>query len=705
MKVRHRHGATLGLIAVCVLFVIVIGFAFYFLAKFMGAGREATNAGDAGCLNVAKQLMRHPGRDAASFPNPDVRTNFEVYSDELPGGIRRLNLLTYNRCFSHAAFVLNNARELGTTTSAIHARQVCAALHDVGRELRIETGSRGSPGPSISGFFNNIATANNTKMLNGNSVTLAAARYDIGFARRGQSANVYFNPAVSVGLSGGVPINTGGGGYIGNPSLRYIAGYAPLSVTLAATGERLSISAVPVGPVYGPHLIPQSELNSSNSDVFAVGIPAGALPANCVATTGRVREPKTGQFIDAVASAIVGCQYPGNAHQFQFDMQYGYLKFVNGPAVPIPAVPISNAENDIFNNELAAGIAYQALPSSDVLFTDRPNWGGPNGWNAWASYNAGTGPRPNYEISKRLIKKNDGSTNPTLEDLRELRAVNTFCLNTHFPGRPDCERLVELFKAGFERWGSYDEGYGSDRFTSLEKWKLALAAARNRSDSAVTVLAPTDPSGVKLFDHNEAYAGTTTGIPNTVALNFGRAASPMQYLEMIDQMPIPASGCATTTIFKEIYKRCNQIKPGITPEAVRNVLRYGQESRGLRSVLLPLGGELYLFREGNNLVMRPTAPDWITPSTTPDGTPIRCGYPYDVVFNYVNTRRRPGSRYAGIGDLGFHRAPFDGAPSAPGQSTCRDMVTQNLCSGYQHLLGVWEFDQTCSGGGEFSQPN
>jgi hypothetical protein len=51
---RRRKGATLGLVASCVLVIIVLGMGVFFLAKLFGGGREVANATDAGTLSIAK---------------------------------------------------------------------------------------------------------------------------------------------------------------------------------------------------------------------------------------------------------------------------------------------------------------------------------------------------------------------------------------------------------------------------------------------------------------------------------------------------------------------------------------------------------------------------------------------------------------------------------------------------------------------------
>src|ERR1700678_2804327 len=56
-NMRRRRGAVLGLVAACTLVFVVLGIAFFFLAKIMGGGREVAHTTDSGILNVCKQAL------------------------------------------------------------------------------------------------------------------------------------------------------------------------------------------------------------------------------------------------------------------------------------------------------------------------------------------------------------------------------------------------------------------------------------------------------------------------------------------------------------------------------------------------------------------------------------------------------------------------------------------------------------------------
>jgi len=104
---RRRKGATLGLVAICVLVIIVIGVGVYFLTKILSGGRETANATDAGTLNVSKNAIKTPTVSAAG-------TDFDKLGGD-PGAppTDQINLLTYNRCVAQAMMVAWNASTQG----------------------------------------------------------------------------------------------------------------------------------------------------------------------------------------------------------------------------------------------------------------------------------------------------------------------------------------------------------------------------------------------------------------------------------------------------------------------------------------------------------------------------------------------------------------------------------------------------------------
>src|SRR5277367_79696 len=56
MKLRHKRGGTLGLVAAVALMLVFVGFCIYWVAQILGGGKQVANATDAGAITAAKEL-------------------------------------------------------------------------------------------------------------------------------------------------------------------------------------------------------------------------------------------------------------------------------------------------------------------------------------------------------------------------------------------------------------------------------------------------------------------------------------------------------------------------------------------------------------------------------------------------------------------------------------------------------------------------
>ena len=142
MKPRRRKGATLGLVAVSLLVIIVIGVGCYFLIKLCGGGREVGNSTDAGTLNVAKYALRS---SLASAPIPSDATGYQFFAgcadpnlkDASGNPIQAISLFTYNRCVAQALLMAINRRSTRCCPTAVaHANQVFSQLQTIGTDAQ-----------------------------------------------------------------------------------------------------------------------------------------------------------------------------------------------------------------------------------------------------------------------------------------------------------------------------------------------------------------------------------------------------------------------------------------------------------------------------------------------------------------------------------------------------------------------------------------
>ena len=334
----------LAMIAVLVLVIGVIGIAFFILTRMLGGGRELANATDAGAINVAKNALTHPSKSALAFDNQDIATNFAV----VIGKPDDINLLNYNKLVAHATLVALLAREENTADSAKNARKLFNALNDVGQFLQKQLTNPQFMEP----FFQQIADANNTKMLGKNRINLG--KYGVSYMKRGTATNVDLDEIVLKAANAEkdfpeVEIPGGPGG-----KHKYFAGYKPVSVFLPVSGETLTFIGVPLGPNDRTHLVDTTGFENTRKDDIAVGqgnppYPGNTLPPNAFQSQGATLENQTKKVAGAVASAIVGSLDKGS----KLAMPYGYIEIKNGPSAPGPQGSMALQRKDIFCHALS----------------------------------------------------------------------------------------------------------------------------------------------------------------------------------------------------------------------------------------------------------------------------------------------------------------------------------------------------------------
>ncbi len=403
---RRRKGSTLGLVAICVLVIIVIGIAVYFLTKIMSGGREVANTTDAGTLNTAKQMLKIA---VAPETAPYDFTNY-VY----PANAGGITLLTYNRTVAAALLIAINADKIGGTAPA-NAAQVAAEVNKMGDALTAKL--------TASSTFSDLK--NNTRMWGNNGVSGQVADAAWMKSQDPGATNVYFNTnsldgfAIPTSPTKFAPLNAAPGG-VQNPG-KYMAGYKPINLP---TGQVLF--GTPVMPQQAPHLV-------SLGDFKANQTPFGSAPPNALHVDARSLESKTALFGGAVACAIAGAIDKGgtngplgNGFEFPAALPTGYIEFLNWRANPVPPGYDPNAFNgdNIFNEEIGGGpggiystwIAADTnnvLTTQNVAFMSDANGPGSQSllgaWAAWAA-NGGTAPQGTIFSGARGVDLKPGYT-------------------------------------------------------------------------------------------------------------------------------------------------------------------------------------------------------------------------------------------------------------------------------------------------------
>jgi hypothetical protein len=727
MKTRRRQGATLGLVAVCVLVIIVVGIGCFLLAKMFGGGREVANATDAGALNIAKNAMKK--NDAlVSIPVPGTQYGDFVDCADPPGSI---NLLTYNRCVAQTLLVALNAQAEdtppGTAPGAVaHAAQVVAALNQMGTDLKAKLMNS-----SVTGYFGQV-TGNNNRMWGNTGTNVNSASYTTAFMKKSESTNVYFTgPELPITP----PSNWSSVGTTklppGNSTGSYIRGYE--NITIPRVG---SIMGVPVFPQQNPHLVALADFKQGATP------PSATVPPNAFSVAASSVESRTGALGGAVAAAIIGASgTPGIAPTYDYaaSVPGGYIQIVNLPSANMPAggIAVDNQDN-IFNNELYLGPGIDiAGTSSGAAFsnTDMTATG------AWAAYNTSSTSNPNgttggqtagtftadsrgkngllypptstlnggpHPLSVMYTSSNPttaAANPPALSDLLTITGQGTNCLNQMNTGpnywlNGKCLTYLPSFEATFGHGSPSPSGgaNNSSSFTNVDLAKGQVIAAFQSGQKNVSVSGDQTPSGMGVFangvnspypqpHYNPGGSIQTTGTIDQLLTQVTQSTNGVSQL-----MP----SCTKQKIMAALTQRCFEIKPTAS----------GPEIQALWNTPLPIGQTAYIYLDTSSNTLKAfgqaNAPSTLIANSAPDGAAldqnIACESNYSLDNNMIDVPKANG----GIADNNLHDRPYT-VPS--GSMFGQDHATLVLSSGYNNLLGQLSFSNTTSGVENFSRPN
>lgn len=411
MKPRRRKGATLGLVAVSVLVIIVIGIACFFLAKICGSGREVANLTDAGTLNIAQNMLR----SQVVTTNQDGTTIAGGYDDfaacvdtvTVNGAtVKGINLYTYNRCVAQALLVAMNAAAESNANSAYNAKQVFNKLNYIGTQLTAMLSKQST----MTSMFTAVASQNSAKMTGYNSFTPNTSQFAPGWMKVAASTNVFFSPSELVSLTPPTGMNTSVSNAVKttmqtistNNGLPYMAGYTPFAISLPAGGVSFTIEGVPVMPQTACHLASLKDFDNQTgaplaaltaADPNKTSTPPNAWKAGSISTDG-----KSNALGGAIACALVGVvnQTNGTPNDFAGSFPHGYLWIRNesgANTAPFSSWtgPANNADN-IFNWELDGQSPHPGYLSFDTTGGDnaffRSNDTTPSQLADWGKYNA-----------------------------------------------------------------------------------------------------------------------------------------------------------------------------------------------------------------------------------------------------------------------------------------------------------------------------
>src|SRR5277367_643183 len=140
MKLRHKRGGTLGLVAAVALMLVFVGFCIYWVAQILGGGKQVANATDAGAITAAKELEAVTV-DVTTIPGL-IGTPVELEGlgvDTTSGAPKPnstlYNIYAYNRAVGAAILMCANAELEGTPTALSNASTIVTNLQAIGSAL------------------------------------------------------------------------------------------------------------------------------------------------------------------------------------------------------------------------------------------------------------------------------------------------------------------------------------------------------------------------------------------------------------------------------------------------------------------------------------------------------------------------------------------------------------------------------------------
>jgi len=744
MKLKRRRGATLGLVAVCVLVIIVLGIGFFILSQILGGGREIANATDAGVLTVARNALSPANINVNLAGDSDANpVNDFIPFDTNYGGLSassgKIDMLGLNRVVAQAVMVALNAQEINTGAATGHAQSVASAAQNVSRNLRTLLDNNAY----LRGQFTSVAGANNTKMFQGNKATLTGAIVS-GYMRPNFSTNVYWTTATQNALGVGLPSmlkNTQSGTLTHNGD-NYMAGYVNFPIPVG--GGTVNIAGVPVFPQQKPHLVDIGEFDPTSA---ADPLGTDYLPPNAFRTNSRTQENNSGGFGGSVACAIVGAL----DKDFPAQMPRGYVRIVNGQPQNSGNVnnPVVDGTNDVFNNELWPPNGGGVDVANNGVFALNANPGGQTLMQDWATFNttpptvtttttpAPPPPPPPPQATTTTTTSTvnpDGSTttttttgpaspplpsaNPGLyadvkvitpsgfrdvtdADVQGITAIGEDCDAVDGWDRNECAFPNDDGSApgggdvvhALQAWtgaNSGPTGVPGSGLTAVENQKAQLLTNRRGGARCATVQ-PVAPSGMKVFNPNGCYATPASPI------DFGVTGSPLEYINQISQ---GNPGCSNN-VLALITKRMQQADPSVNINQVRTALSTQQ---------LRMGETLFLYSPGPGAAVQlDSAPPgaYFNPNLANDGNnsavEVSCENQYNIANTMVNANKGAGPGTCGShGDAGFHQAPFQ---NGPGLLRAADRAIFTPASGWRNLLGDVNFENEAKDSGTFCKPN
>jgi hypothetical protein len=403
MHLHRKRGSTLGIVAACALFMILLGVFLFSLMRMMGGSRQMANASDAGAIGAARQLVSITadisqistwnGSEPYELEGLSVDGNGNPVIDPTNSSYYAYNIFAYNRAAGAALLVAMNAAVENTTASNTNATQVIQNLQLIGDALYSKLASScqlpaEDTANTLSFAFQTVADGNDNNMLSNKFTTGADNKqhttalvsdltpgYVGGIAgTQVGKANIYFNSGTLTtdyttmvsNLVDSTGVKSPTTSYNGSESNdAFVYGYKSLVVapTNAANWTALPpVFAIAVNPVQFPHLIDLGRFNTETTDPSATNATTHHLPFNSLLgqTNATAKNHNTSLLAAAVACATIGA----NNYTYPVSIPRGYVRIQNdydtvynsgGTIASVEDAGQLNQGQSLFNKELYQG--------------------------------------------------------------------------------------------------------------------------------------------------------------------------------------------------------------------------------------------------------------------------------------------------------------------------------------------------------------
>lgn len=663
MSRRSKKGALLGLVVFCALILVVLGFGLLFLIMQLGGGQELQHATDAGNLNVAKQVLRHPG---VVLQAGDEQNHFGDSDDDQTGEV---NLLTINKLVAQTFLVSANAQALGTPQAQTHAGEMMDLLEGVSSRLNTELINSSN----FDSHFGTVAQNHAMRMFEAgtNPVLHMGTEHAVSLMVRGEPTNVFLDSnqilagAPTLDNANSVKVNS-------NPAdhRRFLKGYTQL----AAEGSE-TLWGVPLRPGQPPHLVSQTKFNQDQTR----GPIPDFVPPNAYRSAGRATD-KTASLSDtrALSMSLVGSL----ATQFSGDIRRGVIIVDNTGS--LNGVSFAGGF-DIWQDKLMSPNYVEVLgPNANTgLIADQSGGGGTLGSvKAYVSSNyaalvAGD-PTAQSGLANALSSAGIDSygsfgSNPTSlsQNISFINFVNsssvTPCNNYNTgSGRQPCN--LQKFVATYGEPGSPGTtGTPVNNLMAVEKYHVDICAERASGSECATINASAANTGLKYYTHGDC--GLTM-------IRTGKLG------ELISQT-------SSSAIIPQMVTYMHQMKPGASTLEINGV--FGSD------VAFNKVSYIYLDPVSGSLTLTQSVPPWPLPNLSTPGVNLPDGTPQNYNSGIFDLNGITNCS----GECGYPH-PWD----CPGdsQGTGLDSAVWTPSSGFRNILGVLKLRNKANGGGQFCCP-